>query len=217
MFDEAGLPDPLPEEPLSLLAAWLTEAQAARNVPNPNAMILATVREGGQPAARVVLCKSVDADAGELVFFTNYESAKAREIEASPRVCAVFHWDHVERQARVYGTVRRGTAVESDAYFATRPLLSRIGAWASQQSRPIASREDLIMQAAEVMARFNVTIEQAMNHDPGVTIPRPPHWGAYRIRAESVELWVGHAGRLHDRAVWERKTGNRWAVQRLQP
>ncbi len=217
MFDETGLPEPLPSEPLVLLAAWLAEAWEAKQVPNPNAMILATVRDGGQPAARVVLCKAVDVDAGELVFFTNYESAKAREIEASPRVCSVFHWDHVERQARVYGTVRRGTAGESDAYFASRPVLSRIGAWASQQSRPIASREDLVMQAAEIMDRFNVTIEQAMANDPAVKIPRPSHWGAFRIRAEAVELWVGSAGRLHDRAVWERGLGQDWRVQRLQP
>lgn len=217
MFEASGLPDPLPAEPIAVLAEWLAQARAARSVPNPDAMILATVREGQQPAARVVLCKNVDVGAGELVFFTNYESAKAREIEANPRVCAVLHFDHVERQARVYGSVRRGSAEESDAYFATRPLLSRIGAWASRQSQPIASREDLVMQAAEVMQRFGVTIEQAMSNDPGAKIPRPPHWGAYRIRAESVELWAGSAGRLHDRALWERNESGNWTVYRLQP
>lgn len=232
MFEEAGLPDPLPVEPLPLLAAWLAEARSARRTPNPDAMILATVRPDGQPAARVVLCKAIDLVPGELVFFTNYESAKAREIEASPRVCAVFHFDYASRQARVYGRVHRGSAEESDAYFSTRPLLSRIGAWASRQSQTLASREDLMLQSGEVMAKFGVTLEQAMadlethaKPSGGVpaasvstpVIPRPPHWGAYRIKAESVELWVGHAGRLHDRAVWRTGSGGAWQVERLQP
>src|SRR5471030_2800093 len=149
---EEYLPDPLPCDPLSLVADWLAQAKRANIQPNPNAMVLATVDSDGAPSARVVLCKEIRPDAGYLTFFTNYLSPKGTELAANARAAVVMHWDLLHRQVRLEGRVTTTTAAESDAYFASRAWQSRIGAWASAQSAPIASRAEL-MRASDAAAR----------------------------------------------------------------
>lgn len=212
-----GLPDPLPSDPMPLAAGWLREAERAKKVANPNAMVLATVGAGG-PSARVVLCKEIDEAGGSLVFFTNYESRKGEELGANPRVACVFHWDYAGRQVRLEGRAEILPSAESDAYFATRPLLSRLGAWASRQSRPLASRRELAERVLETAARFGVGLADVMSGGGHGKIPRPAHWGGFRVRLDRVELWVGGGGRLHDRAAWERAGGGvAWRGTRLNP
>ncbi len=226
-----GLPDPLPADPLQVAEQWLKQAFDDQVQPNPNAMSLATVAPNGQPTARIVLCKDIVLPAGYLVFYTNYESRKARELAASPRACALFHWDGLQRQVRVEGFVLKSPAAESDDYFASRPWQSRVGAWASQQSRPIGTRAQLIEQLRAAGKRFDTPPvgPDAREDDVGddVEVPRPPHWGGYRLWAESVELWVEGPYRIHDRAQWTRTLtpvgdghlfhASPWHVQRLQP
>src|SRR6478735_12480865 len=168
------LPDPLPTEPMALAAAWLATALAARQQPNPDSMILATATAGGQPSARVVLCKELDADLGRVSFVTNYDSRKGRKLAENARAALVFHWDHAHRQVRVEGVVVRAPATESDAYFATRNWQRRIGAWASAQSRPLDSREQLNVAVREVADRFHAPHPTAenVNDTPSATIPR---------------------------------------------
>jgi pyridoxamine 5'-phosphate oxidase len=212
------LADPLPAEPLATLAAWIEEARATR--PNPDAMALATVDPDGRPSARMVVLRGLEHDPGFLVFYTNHQSRKGRALAAHPRAALVFHWDALGRQARVEGPVTRSPDTESDAYFVRRPLDARLGAWASRQSAPVATREDLEARFAEVARRFRA-------QEAGVQgeIPRPPFWGGYRVWAEQVELWVGRVGRLHDRVLWRRalapvEDGFRagaWRRERLQP
>jgi pyridoxamine 5'-phosphate oxidase len=222
--------DPLPENPLPLLNAWLEEAREAAQSPNPDAMSLATIDEDGVPSSRIVLCKRFDLVSGFLVFYTNYDSRKARHLSRNPAAAATFHWDHAGRQARVRGLVVRSPAGESDEYFASRPLLSQLGAWASRQSEPLACREELIGQVAATMMRFGINIEQMIAGEPlepGCTIPRPPNWGGYRLWIRSVELWSGGPGRLHERALWTRDllledthhadSAGAWRSTRLQP
>ncbi len=194
------LPDPLPADPLPLLIAWFDEANRNAACPNPNAVALATATPNGLPSVRMVLCKAIEPLHGSALFFTNYTSRKAAELEANPHAAAVFHWDHAARQARLEGVVTRTSEAESDAYFASRPLLSQLGAWASQQSQPIDARFKLLDRLGSVMARFGVgTLD-----DPSVRVPRPSHWGGYRLWLTSVELWMGADYRLHDRATWSR-------------
>ena len=226
-----GLPDPLPADPLQVAEQWLKQAFDDQVQPNPNAMSLATVAPNGQPTARIVLCKDIVLPAGYLVFYTNYESRKARELAASPRACALFHWDGLQRQVRVEGFVLKSPAAESDDYFASRPWQSRVGAWASQQSRPIGTRAQLIEQLRAAGKRFDTPPvgPDAREDDAGedVDVPRPPHWGGYRLWPESVELWVEGPYRIHDRAQWTRTLtpvgdghlfhASPWHVQRLQP
>lgn len=224
-FAAPALPDPLPEDPLPLLAAWLEEAKRAALAPNPDAMALATARPDGRPSARIVLCKGLDVQRGFAVFYTNYGSRKAAELEANPRAAGVFHWDHLGRQARIEGSVERSPAEESDAYFASRPLLSQLGAWASEQSKPLDARFKLLDRLGSVAARFGI----GTGENPGVRVPRPAHWGGYRIWIDTVELWVGGDYRLHDRAVWTRRrvgeapaggagpVWSRWSAVRRQP
>ncbi len=224
------LPEPLPAEPLGLAAEWLGEATRNRVQPNPNAMVLATVGPGGAPSSRVVLCKEIVLPEGYLVLYTNYASRKGAEIEANPRVAALFHWDVLHRQVRIEGRVVRSPAPESDAYFASRPWQSRLGAWASEQSRPVASRAALIEALIAAGRRFNTPPvgPGAPPAGPGqaeVAVPRPPHWGGYRLYAESVELWVEGEYRIHDRARFQREltrsgegyVGSPWHATRLQP
>jgi pyridoxamine 5'-phosphate oxidase len=215
-----GLPTPLPDDPMPLLAAWFDDAQRAKDQPNPGAMVLATATPDGAPSARVVLCKSIEVEDAALVFYTNYTSRKAREIESNPRVACVFHWDRAGRQARVEGRVERVSPEESDEYFRSRPLLSRLGAWASEQGRPLARRADLVDRVRGVMRRFGVGLHHFAVPRGCPEIPRPEHWGGYRVRAAAVELWLGGGGRLNDRAVWTRDPdaeGARWSVTRIQP
>ncbi len=216
-----GLPDPLPAEPFAILHAWLREAQSSGETPNPDAVVLATSSAGGDPSARVVLCRGFDHTRGTITFFTNRESRKATDIAANARAEAVFFWDHAARQARVHGPVERAPDEESDAYFASRPLLSRLGAWASAQSRPIESRAVLAERLLDVMDRFGVSLTDLALTRQGPTIPRPEHWGGFRVLADRVELWTMGAGRLHDRAEWTRAlaaTGHgAWSARRLCP
>jgi pyridoxamine 5'-phosphate oxidase len=227
-FHHEHLPDLLPDEPLSIMAQWLQQATAARAQPNPNAMVLATVNSEGMPSARVVLCKEILPEPGYLTFFTNYLSRKGSELSGNPRAAGVIHWDSMRRQVRIEGTVTRTTAAESDAYFAGRAWQSRIGAWASQQSAPVASRIDLERAAHRMAQRFGTpspTSGDDTAPDPGATIDRPPHWGGYHLWIDACELWVEGSGRLHDRARWTRTLsfdngvyrGSGWQSTRLQP
>ncbi len=188
--------------PLRQFEQWLSEAIAA-DVPEPTAMTLATVGEGGRPSTRPLLLKGFDALG--LVWYTNYESRKATELAANPHAALQFHWIELERVVRIEGTATKVSAEESDAYFATRPLDSRIGAWASPQSRVISSRGVLIANAAKFGAKFLL--------DP----PRPPHWGGYRLVPDRFEFWQGRASRLHDRLRYTRQSDGGWQRERLAP
>jgi pyridoxamine 5'-phosphate oxidase len=194
---------PAADDPIALVQGWLAEAQAA-GVDQPDAMTLATVTPDGRPAARAVLLKGLDARG--FAFFTNYESPKAAELAATPHAALVLLWHPLQRQVRVSGTVARLSAEESDAYFATRPRGSQLGAWASEQSRPLADRATLEERWAALDARFG-----------GDPVPRPPHWGGYRVAPEAIELWEGRPDRLHDRFLYTRAPGGGWERVRLQP
>jgi pyridoxamine 5'-phosphate oxidase len=215
------LPEPLPSDPLSLAAGWLAEAYRRAEQPNPNAMVLATVSADGQPSARVVLCKDIVADPGYVHFVSNYHSRKGRELSANPRAALVFHWDHSHRQLRIEGLMCQSSPAESDAYFAGRPWASQLGAHASAQSEPIASRAALVARLDAVTRQFG---EAAVTGGP--KIPRPAHWGGYLLWATAVELWVEGDARLHDRARWTREVtldsagrpaAGPWRGTRLQP
>jgi pyridoxamine 5'-phosphate oxidase len=228
------LPEPLPAEPLAIAAGWLEEATRLAAQPNPNSMSLATVDGRGQPSARIVLCKDILARPGLVSFYTNYDSRKGCDLAANPRAAIVLHWDHLHRQVRVEGTIVRAPAEDSDAYFATRPWQRRIGAWASEQSRPVNRRQALVDAVAATAQRFGAPVP-GPESDPaqdriaaGLTIPRPAHWGGYQLWASAVELWVEGESRIHDRARWTRTLGPRapgavpfspgvWSVTRLQP
>lgn len=187
-------------------------------------MTVATVDADGTVQARILLCKKLDPS-GFFVFYTNYESRKARAIAEHPSAALVFHWDTLDRQIRVEGPIVKSPPEESDAYFASRPWESRVGAWASNQSQPVASREDLFAQVWAAMQRFNINVDGPAEGN-NVVIPRPPHWGGYRVFARRIELWVAGTGRVHDRAAWTRSltpagphafTAGAWTAQRLQP
>jgi pyridoxamine 5'-phosphate oxidase len=180
---------------------WFEEALAAK-LPLPNAMTLATVAPGGAPSARIVLLKGVDQSGFQ--FYTNYRSRKGRELDARPAACLLFAWAELERQVRVDGRVERVAAAESDAYYASRPLGARLSAWASPQSERVPDRLSLEKSMDMVRQRY------------GENPPRPPHWGGYRVLAESVEFWQGRADRLHDRLVYTR-AGAGWKIERLAP
>lgn len=187
--------------PVALFEKWFSQALKA-GVPEPNAMTLATVGEDGRPSTRIVLVKSFDA-AG-LVFFSNYRSQKARELAANPQAALQFHWVKLQRVVRIEGRVERTSAEVSDAYFATRPLDSRIGAWASPQSEVIANRGVLLANAAKSSAKY------------GLNPPRPPHWGGYRLVPDAWEFWQGRKSRLHDRVRFRLDQGG-WVRERLAP
>jgi pyridoxamine 5'-phosphate oxidase len=190
------------QDPFALFEAWMGEASASE--PNdPNAMTLATTTPDGVPSARIVLLKGVDARG--FVFFTNRESRKGEELAANPRAALLFHWKSLGRQVRVEGAVEPVTDAESDAYFATRARISRLGAHASDQSRPLGARAELERRVAELEARF-----------PGDDIPRPGHWGGYRVLPARMEFWQNMPYRLHDRLVFTRDGGG-WATERLYP
>jgi pyridoxamine 5'-phosphate oxidase len=220
------LPDPLPADPLEVVAAWLAQARRDAAQPNPNAMVLATVDALGQPSARVVLCKDIVPQSGYLTFFTNYQSRKGRELTANPRAAAVFHWDHRHRQVRAEGRVERLSEDESDAYFAGRPWQSRLGAWASRQSEPVASRAALAQAVTDAARQFDVDYAGPGSPEPetvAAEIARPSHWGGFRLNVSALELLVEGEFRLHDRARWTRTVDPRggdalrWSVTRLQP
>ncbi|WP_339852550.1 pyridoxamine 5'-phosphate oxidase [Roseovarius nubinhibens] len=191
------------DDPFEIARQWLGEAEASE--PNdPNAMALATVDEHGLPNVRMVLLKTIAEDS--IVFYTNYESAKGREIDGQGKAAMVMHWKSLRRQVRMRGLVTREEGPEADAYFASRSLQSRLGAWASEQSRPLASRQSLMTKVAKITAT------------KGVSPDRPPYWGGYRITPLEIEFWADGAFRLHDRFVWRReKIGDAWNVLRLNP
>ena len=189
-------------DPIVQFRQWLDEALRLELL-DATAMTLATASPDGAPAGRIVLLKDVGADG--FVFFTNYESAKSAELDANPRACLVFFWAALERQVRVTGTVARVDGAQSDAYFASRPLDSQVGAWASPQSRVIASREVLEHDRAQASARF-----------AGSDVPRPAHWGGYAVAPATIEFWQGRANRLHDRLRYAR-SGSAWTIERLAP
>jgi pyridoxamine 5'-phosphate oxidase len=190
-------------DPFRQLAAWFEEARAA-GVELPEAAALATASAEGAPSVRMVLLKEVGADG--LVFFSGYESRKARDLDANPRAAVAVYWHALGRQARAEGHVERISRAESEAYFGTRPRASRLSAWASRQSEPIGSRAELEAAAAEAAGRF----------EDG-DVPLPPHWGGFRLRPDRVELWQHREDRLHDRLLYEPAPGGGWTLTRLQP
>ncbi len=191
------------DDPFALARAWLAEAEA-REPNDPGAMALATVDAAGMPNVRMVLLKEIEDDA--FVFYTNYESVKAGEIDAAGKAAFVLHWKSLRRQIRVRGTVTREDGPQADAYYRSRSLPSRLGAWASAQSRPLASRAALVAEVARL------TLAKGL--DPA----RPPFWGGYRIAPVEIEFWADGAHRLHDRFRWTReRPGAAWSVARLSP
>ncbi len=193
-------------DPLQQFGRWFEQALSAQ-LPEPNAMTLATVGEGGRPSTRIVLIKGFDERG--LVWYTNYDSRKGRELAAHPFAALQFHWVELERVVRIEGRVEKAGAAESDAYYASRPLDSRLGAWASPQSQVIASRAVLVAAAAKA----------AVVH--GLNPPRPPHWGGYRLVPERWEFWQGRKSRLHDRLSYRRDDSaggtGAWLRERLAP
>jgi pyridoxamine 5'-phosphate oxidase len=188
-------------DPMRQFERWFEDALRAK-LPLPNAMTLATVSRDGAPAARVVLLKGVER--GGFVFYTNYRSRKARELDERAQACLVFMWSDLERQVRITGRVEKVDAADSDAYFVTRPVGSRLSAWASEQSEKVPSRALLENAMAEAKARY------------GDSPPRPPHWGGYRVTPAEIEFWQGRADRLHDRLLYTRDAAN-WKIERLAP
>jgi pyridoxamine 5'-phosphate oxidase len=189
-------------DPIRQFQTWLNGAFAAK-LPLPEAMTLATATSDGRPSARMVLLKQVDHEG--FVFFTNYNSSKARQLDANPNAALVFYWVLLDRQVRVEGTITRTSAEESREYFATRPRESQIGAWASQQSEAIATRAVLEERAAELEKQYGDR-----------EIDCPEHWGGYRLKPERIEFWKSRIGRLHDRILYQRE-GDAWTITRLAP
>ena len=190
-------------DPFEIAARWLGEAE--QNEPNdPNAIALATVDRDGMPNARMVLLKDIEPEA--FVFYTNYESAKAAELDQAEKAAFVMHWKSLRRQLRVRGTITRENGPQADEYYASRSLKSRLGAWASKQSQPLSSRTALMAEVAKVTAKL------------GPNPPRPPFWGGYRLTPTEIEFWADGAFRLHDRFRWKRaEPGLAWHVERLNP
>jgi pyridoxamine 5'-phosphate oxidase len=202
-YSRAGLAESgVAPDPIEQFRRWFDETLAA-GLHEPNAMTVATATADGRPSARVVLLKGFDGRG--FVFYTNYEGRKGRELDENPRAALLFYWGELERQVRVEGTVSRIAEVESDAYYASRPRGSRLGAWASEQSRVVEGREVLEGRIWDLEAEYE-----------GREVPRPPFWGGYRVGPEVVEFWQGRENRLHDRIVYRRE-GNGWEIRRLQP
>ena len=203
-YARAGLSESdVDANPIHQFGTWFKQALAAQ-VPEPNAMTLATVGADARPSARIVLLKGFDA-AG-FVFHTNYDGRKGKELAANPHAALVFFWPELERQVRVEGEVARVSAAESDAYFQGRPLGSRLSAWASRQSEPVADRTTLELELAETTRKYE-----------GRDVPRPPFWGGLRLQPEAIEFWQGGLNRLHDRLRYRRVTPAGWRIERLSP
>lgn len=192
----------LDPDPIVQFGRWMEDALAA-GLTLPNTMTLATAAPDGRPSARMVLLKGFDHRG--FVFYTNYGSRKSRELAANPQAALVLYWSRLERQVRVEGRVERLGEAESDAYFASRPLESRLGAWASRQSEPLASRAELERRLAELERQY-----------AGGDVPRPPHWGGWIVAPDAIELWQGRPNRLHDRFLYTHR-GDAWERARLSP
>jgi pyridoxamine 5'-phosphate oxidase len=190
-------------DPVEQFRRWFDEALAA-DLHEPNAMTLATSTQGGSPSARIVLLKGFDERG--FVFYTNYEGRKSGELETNPYAALVFYWGELQRQVRIEGHVSRILEEESDAYFKERPRGSQLGAWASEQSRPVGDRSALEERVRELEVEYE-----------GRGVPRPPFWGGYRVEPETIEFWQGRENRLHDRLVYRRSEGGGWRRERLQP
>lgn len=191
------------DDPFVIAQRWLTEAEASE-VNDPNAIALATVDADGLPNARMVLLKDIEPDA--FVFYTNYGSAKGQELQSAGKAAFVMHWKSLRRQVRVRGLVSREEGQPADDYYASRSLKSRLGAWASDQSKPLASRSALMAEVAKVTAKH------------GISPSRPPFWGGFRLVPLEMEFWADGAFRLHDRFRWSRQAiENKWNVERLNP
>jgi len=223
------LPDELPADPMHWADAWIKEAIAGEVQRNPTSLTLVTVDANGCPSARVVLCKEFVPDPGYFVFYTNYNSRKVKELEMHDKVAAVFHWDALGRQIRIEGLAVRSPETESDAYFRSREWGSQLGAWGSDQSEPLESREALVKQLRERAANLGLTVAddlQSLKGSEQPTIERPPHWGGIRVWAQVIELWIEGRDRIHDRGYWTRElvrasadsfSTTAWTGQRLQP
>ncbi len=211
-YTHGHLDDDAPADPFALFSAWMEAAFDRRttegDLPEPTAVVLSTVAIDAQglpwPRSRTVLLKGIDEES--LVVYTNRESAKGRELSATPRASLLLPWYPLQRQVRIEGEVQEVEAEECDAYFATRPRGSQLGAWASRQSQPVTSRQDMDAQFAQVEDRF-----------AGIEVPRPPHWGGYRLLPQRWEFWQGRADRMHDRLVFECRADGGWSRVRLQP
>jgi pyridoxamine 5'-phosphate oxidase len=227
IFDR--LPDELPSDPMHWADAWLKEALATKIQRNPNSMTIATVGPDAQPSARVVLCKDFVPDPGYLVFYTNYRSRKSADLAANPYAAVLIHWDTLGRQIRIEGTTVRSPAEESDAYFATRDWGSQLGAWGSDQSKTIASHDELVKQIRRRARDLGLALDadtQTLTDDNIPEIARPSHWGGFRLWATAIELWIEGKNRIHDRARWQREivraseytfSTTPWSGTRLQP
>ena len=229
LFAVPHLPKQLPSDPVQWVKDWLEEAFAKKTQRNPHSMACVTVGDDSRPSARMVLCKELVPDPGYVVFYTNYESDKARQIAANPNVALLFHWDALGRQVRIEGQAVRSPEAESDAYFASRDWLSQLGAWGSDQSAPLDSRAALVAQVRDRAVELGVSAVKNLRSIAAAdrnVIPRPPHWGGYRVWVRRVELWIEGRDRIHDRARWERSlepdgengflVGD-WTSNRLQP
>ena len=190
-------------DPVEQFGRWFSDAREA-NVAEPNAMTLATVDAAGIPSARIVLLKSFDPRG--FAFYTNYDSRKGRDLAENPRAALCFFWQPLERQVRVEGVVERVGREESEAYFNSRPRQAQIGAWVSQQSRPVTSRAELERLKAELQKRFE-----------GKAVPLPEYWGGFRVVPHAIEFWQGRPSRLHDRLLYTRDGKGAWTIQRLSP
>lgn len=202
-YTKSGIRDEdLPSDPVPMFSRWIDEAINSE-VNEPNAMSLATISDNGRPNVRVVLLKGIEDN--KLEFFTNYLSQKGKELENHSFAAVAFWWPELERQVRIRGAVQKLTREENDEYFQSRPRESQIGAWVSDQSTPIESREQLKEKAQSIMKRFD-----------GKVVPTPDFWGGYSIRIEEIEFWQGRPGRLHDRILYTQSDGA-WKKERLQP
>ena len=212
------------KNPVLILKEWMDEVLQSKIQPNPNSMSISTIDANNRPNSRMVLCKEINEELGYLVYYTNYQSNKSKEIEVNNECSGLFHWDTFGYQVRVRGIIVKSPEVESDNYFATRDIGSQLSAWASHQSQIVEDRESLDDQFQQAMDKFNLKDSELESSD--INIPRPEFWGGYRIWIREIELWLNQKDRFHDRLLFTRKlvattsgieASNHWVIKRLQP